>query len=96
MKKIILLALITLMTCTRGTGQSMFSGSTELEVIANEWENITLSGVANGSLVSMLDCFNQKWPTWMWRDKQLPRHPFRMLLRLRPQKTHPNSRTTDH
>ena len=65
MKKIILLALITLMTCTRGTGQSMFSGSTELEIIANEWENITLSGVANGSLVSMLDCFNQKWPTWM-------------------------------
>ena len=65
MKKIILLALITLMTCTRGAGQSMFSGSTELEIIANEWENITLSGVANGSLVSMLDCFNQKWPTWM-------------------------------
>ena len=65
MKKIILLALITLMTCTRGAGQSMFSGSTELEIIANEWENITLNGVANGSLVSMLDCFNQKWPTWM-------------------------------
>ena len=54
MKKIILLALITLMTCTRGAGQSMFSGSTDLEVIANEWENITLNGVANGSLVSML------------------------------------------
>ena len=65
MKKIILLAFITLMTCTRGTGQSMFSGSTDLEVIANEWETITLSGVTNGSLVSMLDCFNQKWPTWM-------------------------------
>ena len=44
MKKIILLALITLMTCTRGAGQSMFSGSTELEIIANEWENITLNG----------------------------------------------------
>ncbi|MBO4753372.1 MAG: hypothetical protein J5543_02145 [Bacteroidales bacterium] len=65
MKKIILLALIALMTCTRGAGQNMFSGSTDLEVIANEWENVTLTGVANGSLVSMLDCFNQKWPTWM-------------------------------
>lgn len=65
MKKIILLALNALMTCTRGAGQSMFSGSTDLEVIANEWETITLSGVTNGSLVSMLDCFNQKWPTWM-------------------------------
>ena len=65
MKKIFLLALITLMTCMTGAGQNMFSGSTDLETIANEWENTTLTGVANGSLVSMLDCFNQKWPTWM-------------------------------
>ena len=65
MKKIFLLALITLMTCMTGTGQNMFSGSTDLETIANEWENTTLTGVANGSLVSILDCFNQKWPTWM-------------------------------
>ena len=65
MKKIFLLALITLMTCMSGAGQNMFSGSTDLEIIANEWENTTLTGVANGSLVSMLDCFNQKWPTWM-------------------------------
>ena len=65
MKKIFLQALITLMTCMTGTGQNMFSGSTDLEIIANEWENTTLTGVANGSLVSMLDGFNQKWPTWM-------------------------------
>ena len=65
MKKIFILALITLTTCMKGAGQNMFSSSTDLETITNEWENTTLIGVANGSLVSMLDCFNQKWPTWM-------------------------------
>lgn len=65
MKKFLLLAIIVLITCTRAAGQNMFSGSTDLNIIAKEWENSTLSDVANGSLVTMLDCFNQKWPTWM-------------------------------
>ena len=65
MKKFLLLAIIALITCTTAAGQNMFSGSTDLKVIANEWEDRTLSGVANGSLVTMLDCFNNKWPTWM-------------------------------
>ena len=65
MKKFLLLAIIALITCTKAAGQNMFSGSTDLNIIAKEWENSTLSDVANGSLVTMLDCFNQKWPTWM-------------------------------
>jgi hypothetical protein len=65
MKKFLLLAIIAFIACTTVAGQNMFSGSTDLKVIANEWEDRTLSGVANGSLVTMLDCFNNKWPTWM-------------------------------
>ena len=65
MRKIFFLALFTLIINTTVDGQNMFSGSTDLEVIANEWENKTLSGVADGTLVSMLECFNKKWPTWM-------------------------------
>ena len=65
MKKFLLLAIIALITCTTAAGQNMFSGSTDLKVIAKEWGKTTLNGVANGSLVTMLDCFNQKWPTWM-------------------------------
>ena len=65
MKKILFLTLVSLLTCTTIAGQSLFSGSTEPEVIANEWENKTLSGVTSGSLVNMLDRFNQQWPTWM-------------------------------
>ena len=65
MMKFFLTTLITLITCTTAAGQNMFSGSTDLAVIANEWEDRTLSGVANGSLVTMLDCFNKEWPTWM-------------------------------
>ena len=45
--------------------QSMFSGSTSLEIIDDEWDDVTLTNVADGSLASMLDCFNKKWPTWM-------------------------------
>lgn len=65
MKKYIFIVLITLIASTKVAGQNMFSGSTDLELIANEWEDKTLSGVADGSLVTMLDCFNKEWPTWM-------------------------------
>ena len=65
MKKYILITLFSLITCTTLVGQNMFSGSTDPRVIANEWENITISDVPNGSLVTMLECFNKKWPTWM-------------------------------
>ena len=65
MKKYFLMTFMALITCTTVVGQNMFSGSTDLEVIANEWESITLKNVPNGSLVTMLDCFNKKWPTWM-------------------------------
>lgn len=65
MKKYLLTTLISLVTCMTVAGQNMFSGSTDLEVIANEWEGRTLGGVADGSLVTMLDCFNKEWPTWM-------------------------------
>ena len=65
MKKLILTTIIALMTYAAAAGQSLFSGSTDLEVIANEWEDITLKNVADGSLVTMLDCFNKRWPTWM-------------------------------
>ncbi len=65
MKKCFLIILTTLIASTTTVGQSLFSGSTDLEVIANEWESITLKNVPNGSLVTMLDCFNKKWPTWM-------------------------------
>ena len=52
MKKFLLLAIIALITCTTAAGQNMFSGSTDLKVIAKEWEKTTLNGVANGSLVT--------------------------------------------
>ena len=65
MKKYLLTTLITLITCTTLVGQNMFRGSTDLEVIANEWETKPLSGVSDGSLATMLDCFNKEWPTWM-------------------------------
>lgn len=65
MKKYFLMTFISLILCTTIAGQNMFSGSTELEIIANEWEDKTLSGVADGSFVAMLDCFNKQWPTWM-------------------------------
>ena len=68
MKKCFLAILITLMVCTTAVGQNMFSGSTDLEVIADEWESVTLSNVPDGSLVTMLDCFNKRWPTWMLRS----------------------------
>ena len=65
MKKCFLMAFITLISSMTAIGQDMFSGTTELEVIANEWENVTLRNVPDGSLATMLDCFNKKWPTWM-------------------------------
>ena len=65
MKKYFLMAFITLISSMTAIGQDMFSGTTELEVIANEWENVTLRNVPDGSLATMLDCFNKKWPTWM-------------------------------
>ncbi|MBR6262544.1 MAG: hypothetical protein IKR05_04930, partial [Prevotella sp.] len=68
MKKYFLMTVITLITSLTAVGQNMFSGSTDLEVIANEWEAITLKDVPDGTLVTMLDCFNKKWPTWMLRS----------------------------
>ena len=68
MKKYFLMTFMALITCTTVVGQNMFSGSTDLEVIANEWENVTLRNVPDGSLATMLDCFNKKWPTWMLRS----------------------------
>jgi len=65
MKKFFLMTVIALMACTGTMAQNMFSGSTDLEIIAAEWEKTTLSNVHDGSLVAMLDCFNKKWPTWM-------------------------------
>ena len=65
MKKYFLMAFITLISSMTAMGQDMFSGTTELEVIANEWENVTLRNVPDGSLATMLDCFNKKWPTWL-------------------------------
>lgn len=65
MKKCFLMAFITLISSMTAIGQDMFSGTTELEVIANEWENVTLRNVPDGSLATMLDCFNKKWPTWL-------------------------------
>ena len=65
MKKFFLMTFITLISSMTAIGQDMFSGTTELEVIANEWENVTLRNVPDGSLATMLDCFNKKWPTWM-------------------------------
>ena len=65
MKKYFLMAFITLISSMTAIGQDMFSGTTELEVIANEWENVTLRNVPDGSLATMLDCFNKKWPTWL-------------------------------
>ena len=68
MKKYFLMTFMALITCTTVVGQNMFSGSTDLEVIANEWEKVTLSNVPDGSLATMLDCFNKKWPTWMLKS----------------------------
>lgn len=68
MKKLFLLFFMSLTTCTAVMGQNIFSESTNLAVIADEWENVTLSNVPDGSLVTMLDCFNKKWPTWMLKS----------------------------
>ena len=51
------MTIITLMTSLTAVGQNMFSGSTEMDVIANEWEKTTLKNVPDGSLATMLDCF---------------------------------------
>ena len=65
MKKYFLMTFITLISSMTAMGQDMYIGTTELEVIANEWEKVTLRNVPDGSLATMLDCFNKKWPTWM-------------------------------
>jgi hypothetical protein len=64
-KRIVVVAMMALMSFTTAVGQDIYSGSTSLVVINSEWENVTLSGVKDGSLIAMLDCFNKKWPTWM-------------------------------
>ena len=68
MKKFFLMTLFTLITGMTAVGQNLFSGSTDLEIIANEWEKTILTDVPDGSLATMLDCFNKKWPTWMLRS----------------------------
>lgn len=65
MKRIVVMALMALMTCMTAVAQEVYSGSTSLVDINSEWENETLSGVADGSLTGMLGCFNKRWPTWM-------------------------------
>lgn len=64
-KRIVVVAMMALMSFTTAVGLDIYSGSTSLVVINSEWENVTLSGVKDGSLIAMLDCFNKKWPTWM-------------------------------
>ncbi len=68
MKKFFLMTLFTLITGMTAVGQNLFSGSTDLEIIANEWEKTILTDVPDGSLATMLDCFNKKWPTWLLRS----------------------------
>ena len=53
MKKLLLSTLIVLMTCAAAAGQSMFSGSTDLGVIANEWEGITLKNVHEAGVLKV-------------------------------------------
>ena len=60
-----LAVVMVLVAFTTAVGQDVYSGSTNLVVIDSEWESETLSGAADGSLTSMLDCFNKRWPTWM-------------------------------
>ena len=39
--------------------------NTSLEDIYKGWANKSISNVANGSFSTMLESFNQTWPTWM-------------------------------
>ena len=57
--------MMALMTVAPAAAQDVYSGSTSLDVINNEWENETLGDVADGTLITMLDAFNKRWPTWM-------------------------------
>lgn len=62
------MAVAAMMLLTTGmtvVAQDIYSGSTSLVDINNQWEKETLSGVADGSLIGMLECFNKRWPTWM-------------------------------
>ena len=59
-KRIVVVAMMALMSFTTAVGQDIYSSSTSLVVINSEWENLK-----DGSLIAMLDCFNKKWPTWM-------------------------------
>ena len=60
MKRMIVAALMALMTVAPAAAQDVYSGSTSLVVINNEWENETLSDVADGTLITMLDAFNKQ------------------------------------
>ena len=44
-KRIVVVAMMALMSFTTAVGQDIYSGSTSLVVINSEWENVTLSGV---------------------------------------------------
>ena len=65
MKKMVMVAMMALMSFATAVGQDIYSNSTSMVNINSEWEHVTLSGVTDGSLIAMLDCFNKKWPTWM-------------------------------
>ena len=66
MKRIVVVAVMAVMSCMTAAGQeSVYDGSTSLVDISNQWEGETLKGAADGTLIGMLDCFNKRWPTWM-------------------------------
>ena len=65
LKQMMMIAVMALMSFTSAFGQDVYSGSTSLVDIEREWENETLSGATEGTLIGMLECFNKRWPTWM-------------------------------
>lgn len=56
---------MALATFTTAFGQDVYAGSTPLTDINSQWEQESLNGAGDGSLIAMLDCFNKRWPTWM-------------------------------
>ncbi len=65
MMRMVVVAVMTLTTYTTAAAQDIYSGSTSLVTIDQEWEGETLSGVENGTIYAMLESFNKRWPTWM-------------------------------
>ena len=48
--RMVVVAMITLTTYTTAAAQDIYSGSTSLVTIDQEWEGETLSGVENGTI----------------------------------------------